>query len=251
MKLEQLVEMYDGVYAGLATDDFSNNGLQVEASSEIRKVAFAVDACLDTFEKAVKEGADLLFVHHGLSWGGGLKMLDSYTAKRLSILFENHLSLYAQHLPMDMHPLIGNNAILADILQLQERKPFFQWHGQTLGFYGFLPQPMNPAKIARILNEALGTCSAISVDGHEPIQSIGIVSGAGADAVFECASLHLNALLTGEFKHSFYHPAIELGLSVIASGHYATETTGPKAIMKYTQQHTDLECVFIDSPTGL
>ena len=251
MKLEQLLELYDDVYHGLATDDVSNNGLQVEASSDIHKVAFAVDACLDTFEKAAKEGADLLFVHHGLSWGGGLKLLDGYTAKRLSVLFENHLSLYAQHLPMDMHPVMGNNAILADILQLQERSAFFHWHGQIIGFSGILPQPMTPAGIARIINDALGTRSAIPVDGHQPIRSIGIVSGGGDDAIFECARLQLDALLTGEFKPMFYHPATELGVSVIAAGHYATETTGPRAIMKYTQQHTELECVFIDSPTGL
>ena len=251
MKLEQLATIYDSVYQNLASDDCSNNGLQVEASDEIHKVAFAVDACLDTFEKAARAGADLLVVHHGISWGGGLKRLDGYSARRLSVLFENHISLYAQHLPMDMHPVLGNNAVLSDILQIQERVPFFEDHGQVIGFSGMLPHPMTPAAIAWVLNDALDTHAAIPVDGHAPIHSIGIVSGGGADAIFDASRQKLDALLTGEFTHEFYHPASEQGLSVIAAGHYATETTGPRAIMKYTSQNTDLECVFIDSPTGL
>ena len=251
MKLHDLTAFFGRLFDGLADQDYSNNGLQVEASTDIQTVAFAVDACQQTIDQAIAQHADLLFVHHGISWGGGLKRLDGYMARRLAALYTHRLSLYAMHLPLDLHPEIGNNAVLANLLDLQQRQPFFLYHGQPIGFHGLLPHPMTPASLARLMDTRLNTSSRLSVDAGRPIHSLGIVSGGGDDAIFEAAELHLDALLTGEFRHQQYHPALELGLSVIASGHYATETTGPRALMELTRRETGLSCIFIDTPTGL
>ena len=251
MKLHELTAFFGRLFDGLADQDYSNNGLQVEASTDIQTVAFAVDACQQTIDQAIAQHADLLFVHHGISWGGGLKRLDGFMARRLAALYTHSLSLYAMHLPLDLHPEIGNNAVLANLLDLQQRQPFFLYHGQPIGFHGLLPHPMTPASLARLMDAKLITRSNLSVDAGKPIHSLGIVSGGGDDAIFEAAERHLDALLTGEFRHQQYHPALELGLSVIASGHYATETTGPRALMELTRRETGLTCIFIDTPTGL
>lgn len=251
MKLHELTHFFDSIFQGLADHDYSNNGLQVEASSEVNTVAFAVDACLQTIELAAQAHADLLFVHHGMSWGGGLKRLDGYIARRIAALYGNRLSLYATHLPLDLHPTIGNNAVLADLLKLQNRQPFFPYHGQPIGFHGTLSEPLTAQQLAQFLDAKLQTTSQLPVDNNALISTLGIVSGGGDDAVFDAADLHLDALLTGEFRHQMVHPARECNLNVIASGHYATETTGPRALMQLTQRETNLNCIFIDAPTGL
>lgn len=251
MRLEQVLGLYNELFAGLADGDYSNNGVQVQGKDEVTKIAFAVDACLATFERAVEVGADMLFVHHGISWGGGLKRLDGYTAKRLSLLFQNRVTLYAQHLPLDMHPEIGNNAVLASMLGVSDRQPFFDYHGQAIGYSGTLETAMSASELAGLLGKQLGVPVSVPVDCGKAIRRVGIVSGGGDDAIFEAAERGLDCLVTGEFRHQQYHPALELGVSVIAGGHYATETTGPRAMCEWTQARVDVPCVFLDVPTGL
>lgn len=252
MDIHALAALYSReLFGGLAPDDFSNNGIQVEASTDITRAVFAVDACLASITKAAEAGAQLLITHHGISWGSGFRRLDGYTSKRLAALYKNNLSLYAMHLPLDMHPVVGNNAVLAKMLNLTDIQPFFRYHGEAIGTMGKLPAPMSSHDLADILDQQLNTHTAFILDNNRPISSLGIVSGAGDDAVFECAECGLDCLLTGEFSLKFYHPGLELGLTVLASGHYATETTGIRKLMEWTQEHTSIECQFIDIPTGL
>ena len=251
-KLKDITHFLDETFAGLVSQDFSNNGLQVDSGVEdIKKIAFAVDACQKTFEMASDCGAQLLFVHHGLSWGGGVKYLNGITGKRVATLMKSGISLYASHLPLDAHPEYGNNAVLARMLDLQDVKPFFSYHGTNIGCYGRLPKPMELFEIASIIDEKLQTNSRVFAAADKPTTTIGIVSGGGDDAIDECASLGIDCLLTGEFRHQCYHPAMEMGVSVIASGHYATETTGVKAIMELIAANFDVETIFLDAPTGL
>ena len=252
VKLLEIKRFLDETFAGLAPQDFSNNGLQLDSGVvDVRKMAFAVDACQKTFDMAAANGAQLLFVHHGFSWGGGIKYLNGYTGRRIATLMAGGVSLYASHLPLDMHPVHGNNAVLCRMLDLQDVKPFFAYHGTNIGCYGCLPKPMELSEIASIIDEKLQTNSRVFAAADKPMTTVGIVSGGGDDAIDECASLGIDCLLTGEFRHQCYHPAMEMGVSVIASGHYATETTGVKAVMELIAASFDVETIFLDVPTGL
>ena len=128
--------------------DVSNNGLQIEGRAEVKKVMFAVDGCQQTIDLAVAEHADFLFVHHGLSWGGGLKRWTGIEARRFAALFNNGISLYAAHLPLDAHPVSGNNAVLSDIIGLQQREKFFCYDGVDIGFSGILPEAVTLKTLA-------------------------------------------------------------------------------------------------------
>lgn len=234
-----------------SVDDVSNNGLQVEGMSEVRRAVFGVDACRDLFERAVAESADFVFVHHGLSWGGGLKRLTGMTAGRLRPLFENGISLYASHLPLDMHPELGHNAVMARELGIQHPEPFFRYGETEIGWGGDLPEAAAVRELAERLDEMLDTDSYLVGDPETPISRVGIVSGGGADAVSECAEAGYGCLITGEMKHSEYHTASELDVCVVAGGHYCTEMPGVKAVMEWVEENFDVECSFVDLPTGL
>lgn len=251
MKLQDIVYAYSELFTGLIQKDYSNNGLQIEASEDITKVAFAVDACAASLNSAADCGAQLLVVHHGISWGDGFKRLTGAMGQRAGIAFRRGVSLYGMHLPLDMHPTIGNNAVLADMLSLQNRVPFFECMGAPIGISGELPTPMTAPQLADCVGTALAATATVAVDNGRLIRRLGIVSGSGGSAVADACECGLDALLTGEFHHQDYHPAMEESLSVISAGHYATETTGIRKLCDWTRENLSLDTEFIDLPTGL
>lgn len=244
--LDELLEL--SAFSG----DVSNNGLQIEGKSEVRKVLFAVDGCQQTFDAAVREKADLVFVHHGLSWGGGLKRWTGINARRFAALFQNGISLYAAHLPLDAHPELGNNAVLSNIIGLEQREKFFHYDGVDIGFAGIVPQEMSVESLAVKLASAVNGSYLLRGDAGRICRKVAVVSGGGGiDSVFEAAAKGCDLLVTGEMEHIMHHAALELGVAVIALGHYASETTGPKALMEHIRGKFDLEVCFADCPTGL
>ena len=253
--LKELTRFLDSLFVEYPVQDYSNNGLQVEGNAVIRKAAFAVDACQETFERAVQRGADFLFCHHGLSWGGGLPYITGIHANRLRTLLNNGISLYAVHLPLDAHRAVGNNAMLADLVGLPPdlRHPFAEYHGLQIGYYGNYATPTTLEAIVKKLNEGLPTtCRILDNRDGKPIRSLAIVSGGGDSSLEEAAALPVDAFLTGEMLHQRYHTAKELGISVIIAGHYATETTGPKAVMNAVRlKFPDLPVEWLDVPTGM
>ncbi len=232
--------------------DISNNGLQIEGKDEVKKILFAVDGCLEVFEYAAENGCDFIFVHHGISWGGGLKRWTGMDAKRFSVLFRNQISLYAAHLPLDAHPLYGNNAVLADMVGLSERTPFFEYDGVKIGFSGTLQVNRTLQEIANELGGNLETEPILRGDASQIIRKAAIVSGGGgADSIFAAKAAGCDLLITGELEHIMHHPAQELGVAIIALGHYASETTGPLAMQKLISENFDVETLFAEVPTGL
>ena len=251
VKRQEICDFLDDVFSWLAPRDVSNNGMQVQGNEDVGKIAFAVDACQRVFELAAKRGADMLIVHHGISWGGGLKRITDYHQRRLKTLLDANISLLAYHLPLDAHEEIGNNAVLADMLALSKRKRFFVYDDTQIGYYGELPAPASLAEVAQTLKQQLKCeCKLLPGKNGDMVKTLGIVSGAGPDALEECAQLGLDALLTGEIGHQHLHPAWEMGVSIIAAGHYATETTGIKALQKKLRKQFKVKCEFIDWPTG-
>lgn len=232
--------------------DVSNNGLQIEGTAEVRKALFAVDGCQQVFDIAVKEQADFIFVHHGLSWGGGLKRWTNINAARFSTLFKNDISLYAAHLPLDAHKVLGNNAVLSDIVNLQERKNFFNYDGCDIGFSGIIPEEITLEALAQKLSSAVGGNYLLRGNPDKVCRKVAIVSGGGGvDSVMDAAKCGCDLLITGEMEHIMHHVARETGVAVIALGHYASETTGPRALMQAVKEKFGIETVFADCPTGL
>lgn len=242
-------------FADIKVSDFSNNGVQCEGAETVSKAGFAVDACVATFEEASRRGCRYLFCHHGISWGGGIARVTNYNYHRLKTLMDGEMTLFAMHLPLDAHPDLGNNAVLSEMLGIPrgERQPFGVFQGSTIGFSGMLPKPLALQDVAGLLDDRLDTqCRIFDFRNAAPIRKVGIVSGGGAGCIDEAARNGIDCLITGEMPHQYYHYAREQGLDVIAGGHYATETTGPRAVMAAVQrQFPELLCEFIDIPTGL
>lgn len=230
--------------------DQSMNGLQVEASGDVRKVALAVDACGDSIGRAVRRRADLLIVHHGLFWGG-MVPITGIMAARVKALLDGNLSLYAAHLPLDCHPEIGNNARIASVLGIAETEHFGKYAGVDIGLCGRLPRPLKIEGLRRKLAGILDSPVQTFTFGPVVVKKIGIVSGGGASLTQAAADAGCDALLTGETSHSSYHTARENKISLIFAGHYASETFGVKALGGLIRKELGLQTFFIDLPTGL
>lgn len=251
MRLQELAAFLDSYLAVKRIPDDSRNGLQIRGRPRIATVAFAVDACMDVFLKAKKIGADMVVIHHGLLWKGG-KRSDPILRKRLDFLKRNGISLYAAHLPLDAHSVVGNNAVIARILGLGGLRPFGKYEGVVSGLSGTLPKRMPRGAFAKIVREKIGALRAIHFFGQKSVRKVGIVSGGGAFAVEQMKKAGIDMLVSGEPKHKEYHVALEAGVNAIYAGHYDTERFGVMALSeRLKKEFPELETRFIDSPTGL
>jgi dinuclear metal center YbgI/SA1388 family protein len=237
---------------GKFSSDCSNNGLQVEGSAEVKRAVFGVDGSLQLFEAALERQADFIFVHHGISWGGEPRRFAGADGARLRLLFQNNISLYAAHLPLDAHPVLGNNAVLGEMIGLQDAAPCCEYAGVDIGFAGTLPGGQSLNELAAVYEKALDCKAALFDFASRPLQRAVIVSGGGGHAALAAAVANdAELLITGAMEHEMYHFARERRISVLALGHYASETTGPRAVMKTIAAEFSVECEFIDLPTGL
>jgi dinuclear metal center YbgI/SA1388 family protein len=250
MKRDELVAYLDGYLQIETIEDRSNNGLQVEGSEDVERLALAVDAGLAAFEAAAAAGAQMLLVHHGLFWGEPI-LVTGIHRRRLGQLFGAGLSLYAAHLPLDFHQEVGNNVTLARWLKLEEVAPFGDYKGRPAGMAGRLPDTLPLDRFAAQVAETLGK-PVIKVwpFGSPSVRRVAIVSGGASFLLDQVAAAGVDVYLTGEMSHSAYHKARELGLNVVYGGHYATETVGLEALAEHLAERFDLETVFLDLPTG-
>jgi len=239
--------------AAYADIDASANGLQVGSGEcELSHVAVAVDAAVETIERASDAGADLLVTHHGISWGG-IERVTGRHYQRIAALIENDLSLYATHLPLDGHQTLGNAAGLADVLGLDDREPFGRLGGEFVGQRGRLPDPLGVEELCARLRPELETGDSeiqTLAFGPERVRDVAIVTGSGVDWLDEALDCGADVLLTGEGKQSVYHEARESGIHVVLGGHYATETFGVRALQDRIAEW-GLDTTYIDCPTGL
>ncbi|MBN2343505.1 MAG: Nif3-like dinuclear metal center hexameric protein [Deltaproteobacteria bacterium] len=245
-----IVSFLDDYLAINQISDKSMNGLQVEGATEITKVALATDAALATYEKASAQHAEMLIVHHGFIWGG-IRYITGRNFEHIKYLINNDLNLYAAHLPLDMHPEVGNNALLANMVGLKRIKPFGEYMGTSVGFAGLLPEPMSLAQLETLYSTKLNTTAQTIAFGPDQISSVAIVSGGGASTLGEAIAKGFDCLITGEGSHDKYHEAREGNIHLMYLGHYKTETCGVIALGdKLKEEFPKLETVFIDEPTG-
>jgi dinuclear metal center YbgI/SA1388 family protein len=233
-------------------EDYCVNGLQVPGGEEVSTIATGVSAHADIFELAAAEGAELLLVHHGLFWNPGVRVIHPILARRLRILFQANIALAAYHLPLDAHPEVGNNALLARALGAtgaDPLEPFAIHHGQPIGFIATFP---GEGTAATDLFESVETVTArrptVFDAGPAQVRRLAIVTGAGADYLEEAAAAGADGLLTGEVPERSMAEARERGLHLIAAGHYATETFGVKCLGERLAERFSLRHVFLDVP---
>jgi dinuclear metal center YbgI/SA1388 family protein len=235
----------------LAGIDGSLNGIQVtRREPEIGCVAFAVDACMETFRRAVEQGADMLLVHHGIFWGHERTLTGTHF-DRIRFLLENDLALYAVHLPLDMHPQFGNNAGMASVLGLTGVRPFGSYKGQQIGCAGVLPEPRTIEQICSTLFGGAAQTLGVLPFGPREIRTVGLVSGGAPHEVEEAIADGLDLYITGDASHTVYHRAMEEKINVVFGGHYLTETWGVQLLSKLLAEQTGIRTFFIDVPTGL
>jgi dinuclear metal center YbgI/SA1388 family protein len=236
---------------GYAMCDVSLNGIQVDNDgAAVKKIAFAVDASLESFKRAATAGADLLFAHHGLFWGKPLAVKGGHR-KRLAFLLANNIALYACHLPLDAAPLVGNNAVLAGLLGIKEPVPFGNYHGKKIGYKGKLAKPLTVNEAAKKIAFMDRKAIAVYAFGEKVCETAAVISGGAAPEVTQAIDEGVSLYVTGEASHSFYHTALEAEINVIAGGHYSTEVYGVRAVMERVKADLGLETEFIDLPTGM
>lgn len=224
------------------------NGLQLANAGEVTRLGAAVDLCEATVRMAAEAGADLLLVHHGLFWGG-LRPITGPVYARVARLLSNNIALYSVHLPLDRHPEVGNNSVLARQLGLRVCGEFGEYHGQPIGVWGELD--LDRDALGRKLAGMLGAAPRLLPFGAVRVQRVGIVTGAGGSLIGQAAAAGLDTYVTGEGAHHTFFDAEELGLNVYFAGHYATETVGVKALAEHVSARFGLPWTFLDHPTGL
>ncbi|MBO7653557.1 MAG: Nif3-like dinuclear metal center hexameric protein [Kiritimatiellae bacterium] len=226
--------------------DVSNNGLQIGNGGTVSKIAFGVDASLRGLRSAVAAGADLLVCHHGLSWGDSLKRITGLNYELVSYAIQNNLAVYAAHLPLDAHPVYGNNAQLCRILGVGHKRPAFDYHGQPIGFVGTLSRAMSFSAFCDRVREQISPNPLILDFGKASVRTVGIVSGGAAEMVDQAAALGVDLYLTGESGLVGYTAAENLGMNVIFAGHYATETWGVRALEPLVRKRFGIPTVMLD-----
>jgi dinuclear metal center YbgI/SA1388 family protein len=230
--------------------DYPNalNGLQVEGRRAVTRVATAVDACQATINRAVEIGAELLIVHHGLFWAG-LEPVTGRHAARLRRLLASRTALYSAHLPLDLHPEVGNNVLLAAMMGLQGLEGFGEFEGVTIGVVGAVQVELGT--LVGQLENALDTHAHVIAAGPSRTNRVGVISGGAGNMIAAARAAGVDTFVTGEGAHHTHFDAEEWGMNVVYAGHYATETVGVRALGERVAAQFGLACEFIDHPTGL
>ena len=235
-------------------EDYCVNGLQVPGPDSVELIVTGVSANAELFARAADSRAGLLLVHHGLFWGPGVRALDALLKTRLQALFAADMALAAYHLPLDAHPEIGNNALLARRLGAGGAlTPFARHRGATIGFLADLDEPggIDSAELTGRVRAATGREPLLFDFGPARVRRVAVVSGAGAGHLDEAAQAGADALLTGEVPERAMALAREHGLHLIAAGHYATETMGIQRLGEHLAERFGIGHLYIDVPNPI
>ncbi|MDQ2868606.1 MAG: Nif3-like dinuclear metal center hexameric protein [Verrucomicrobiota bacterium] len=248
--LAELVDYCDTTLRVGEIADYANalNGLQVENSGSVKKIAAAVDVSTRSLQGAIDAGANLLLVHHGMFWPG-LRPVTKSLRRQLQLAFENDLAIYSAHLPLDVHAEFGNNALLMRALGIQEFAPFLLEKGSLLGQIASAKTGL--ADLAKKLEHAVDGTVKVIASGPPTTARIGVITGGAGGEIERVAAEGVDTFLTGEAPHWAAVAAEELGVNLLLGGHYATETFGVKALAAHLAQKFALEWTFLDLPPGL
>lgn len=245
--LSALVEEADRYLNAAAIADYCPNGLQVQGRAEVRRIVSGVTASQALLDAALEAQADLVLVHHGYFWKNEDPRVIGIKQRRLKTLLINDISLLAYHLPLDVHPEVGNNVQLARRLGLIVEGPLEPGNPRSVGLVGSLPQALSAAEFAQRIEVALGR-SPLVVEGSRPIRRVAWCTGGAQGYIEQAVAAGVDAYVTGEVSEPTVHIARENDLSFFAAGHHATERYGVQALGDYLAQRFDIEHIFVDVP---
>ena len=223
-------------------NDYAPNGLQIEGVSEIKTLVCGVSASLELIELAIKKNADALIVHHGYFWKNDDRCITGIRQKRIKTLLEKNINLYAYHLPLDGHDILGNNAQLSKLWKISEAKPIAPFE---LIWTGKLPD-ISANDFAKTITTTLNRQPLLISAGNHKITKIAWCSGGAQGFLEQVAKIGVDAYVSGEVSEKTYHETREYGIHYFAAGHHATERGGVMAIADYLNQNSDINCQFID-----
>jgi len=230
--------------------DYCPNGLQVEGRPQVQRIVSGVTASQALLDAAVEAGADVVLVHHGYFWKGEDACITGTKQRRLKTLLTNDISLLAYHLPLDIHPEVGNNVQLARQLEIEIEGEIEPGNPRTVGLVGALDQPMRLADFARRVHDVLGR-EPLVIDGPEVVRRIGWCTGGGQGFIEQAVAAGVDVFLSGEASEQTFHSARENAIAFIAAGHHATERYGVQALGDYLARRFALEHIFIDCPNPI
>jgi dinuclear metal center YbgI/SA1388 family protein len=234
----------------LKPEEFSDscpNGLQVEGKDDINKIITGVSASVELFEWAIGENADAIIVHHGIIWDFERPLYVGAYKERIGLLLKNNLNLYAFHLPLDVHPQIGNNIKLAGLLGVKKTQLFGEYKGQNIGIQGMI-NPINKDKFFVKMENILQRKPLIFPYGPEKIKSVAIITGGAQKYIKQAVAKNIDAYITGEVSEYIMHYTKEEKIHFISAGHYATEKFGVIALGEELEKKFKIKVKFIDIP---
>ena len=250
--LDNIIAYLDDLLSPSSFDDYGPNGLQVPGPEGVQTVVTGVSASAELFERAAQLDADLVLVHHGLFWTGAPPALTASSKRRLQLLFDHDMGLAAYHLPLDGHPEVGNNALIAEGLGCTSREPFALHRGAPIGVAArFADDGIAATELVDHVERLTGRAPLAFLAGPERVRTIGIVSGAGSDHLADAVAAGLDAFLTGEPTERVMTHAQEEQIHFIAAGHYATETFGVQRLGELLAQQFEVRHRFVEIPNPI
>ncbi len=248
--LKEIVEYLDSELKTSEIKDYPGamNGLQMENDGNVTQIISAVDASLAVIEEAAQTKNSLLLVHHGMFWQGALPLTGSFFRK-IKAAMKGNLAIYSSHLPLDMHPVIGNNVLLAKAIGLRSIRPILVTDGWATGVAG--DWTGDRAGLVRAVSNAVGKDVHLCASENHAVYSVAVITGGAGSQVSKISDLGFDAFVTGEGDHWTFIEAEEKGLNTLYAGHYATETFGVKELGLGIALEFNLPSIFMKREGGL
>lgn len=227
--------------------DYAPNGLQIQGKDEIQKIVTGVTASQALIKRAIDEKADAILVHHGYFWKNESYVIRGMKYERIKSLLDHDINLFAYHLPLDIHPTLGNNAQLAKLLNIEITGPLELGNELSVAIQGKLTRPSTGEALSNIISEKLNrACLHIAPPSNKEIKTIAWCTGGGQDYIELAAEQGIDAFISGEVSEKTTHIAHEMDIHFFAAGHHATERYGVKALGEYIAKEHGIEVVFVD-----
>mgnify|MGYP003415849291 FL=1 len=244
--LADIIQWCDSTLKSHEFKDYAPNGLQIEGKTEVNKIVCAVTASQTAIDAAIAQGADLLLVHHGYFWKGEAYPITGMRGKRIKSLIQQDISLVGYHLPLDSHPTLGNNAAIADLLELQNIEALDPTERHPIGNIGYLKSAMSPEAFKAFVSERLGFDAIHLPCDKSTIQKVGFCTGGAQDYITKAALQNCDAYISGEVSERTFYEAAELGVHYYACGHHATEKYGVQRLAKAISEQFNIEYSYFE-----
>lgn len=245
-KLNEIIQWCDHILKSHEFKDYAPNGLQIEGDAEVNKILCAVTASQDAIEAAIEQGANLLLVHHGYFWKGEPYPITGMRGKRIKRLIQHDISLLAYHLPLDSHPTLGNNASIADLLELENIEALDPSERHPIGNIGYLKQPISATDFKHYVSTRLKFDVTHLAAEKASIQKIGYCTGGAQDFIVKAAVQNCDAYISGEVSERTFYEAKELNVHYYACGHHATERFGVQRLGKAISEQFNIEYSYFE-----